>query len=156
MQPIRSVAVVEGEDGAVPADIWMFIEDLDHDAPVETFQASGEGAFSTSLEMFDPDRGTGVQVGDRLRLHILDSDDFDDELYVVELKPWLTVDGQGAFFNIDGGEFVTTDGVGVSAPWGAFPDTGSLRATKLSHARSAALDLLAFLRPRPAPPPASS
>ncbi len=132
-QPDR--AVVEGEEGAVPADIWMFIEDLDHDAPVTTFQATGLGAFATTLAPFDPATRTGVAVGDRLRLHILDSDNPDDELYVVELKPWLTIDGLGAFFNIDGGDFITTEGIGVSAPWGAFPATGTVRATLLDHAQ---------------------
>ncbi len=130
-QPER--AVVEGEAGAVPADVWMWIEDLDHDAPVTTFQADGLGAFATTLEMFDPARGTGVAVGDRLRLHLLAADDPADELFVVELKPWLTVDGLGAFFNVDGGEYLTVEGVGVSAPWGAFPDGGSLKVALRDH-----------------------
>ena len=123
------VSVVEGLAGAVPADLWMWVEDLDRQAGTTTFQAGGDGSFAQLLPPWDGD--SGVVVGDRLLLHLLGGDDPGAELGTVPLTPWQTPDGTGAFFHVDGGSFTTVDGVEVTVPWGALPDGGSLSVTLL-------------------------
>ncbi len=127
-------AVVEGEAGAVPGDVWLWVEDLDHDAPVTTVAAGQDGAFTLLLDPFDG--AYGVAPGDRLLLHVLDSASLDDDLGVVPLRPWLTLDGLGAWFGIDGGDFTTVEGVGVSVPYGALPDGGSVKVHLLDSAQA--------------------
>ncbi|MEN8164002.1 MAG: Ig-like domain-containing protein, partial [Acidobacteriota bacterium] len=116
--------VVEAAPGAVPGNIWLWVEDLDHDAATTTVQASTDGSFTLLLDPFDGVCGT--EVGDRLLLHLLDSDGGED-LAVVPLAPWLTIDGLGAYFALDGGSFTTSEGIGVSVPFAALPEAGSVR-----------------------------
>ncbi|HSN54350.1 MAG TPA: Ig-like domain-containing protein, partial [Candidatus Sulfomarinibacteraceae bacterium] len=124
-----TMVVVEGEEDSVPANSFMWIEFPSQD--VINFQANGNGAFR---QLFDPaDLGYAFSYGDTLYLHFTDSEDPETDLYVIPLLPWLTADGLGAFFNIEGGDFRTTEGVAVSAPWGAFPETGALKAALRDH-----------------------
>ncbi|RLE29339.1 MAG: hypothetical protein DRJ61_14785, partial [Acidobacteria bacterium] len=41
--------VVEGAPGAVPGNIWLWVEDLDHDAATTTVQAGSDGSFTLLL-----------------------------------------------------------------------------------------------------------
>ena len=123
------LTVVEGLAGAVPGDIWMYVEDVDHQTDTTTIQASQDGSFVITLEPWDPAVQRGVEVGDRLLLHLLDTDDPDEDLGVVPLRPWLLPDGRGAWFTSEGGTFETVDGIHVAAPYGAFPNGGSVHVT---------------------------
>ncbi len=124
-----TAVVIEGEEGAVPSNIWMRIEYPGQGG--DSFQADGNGAFRY---LIDPADDFLFEIGDTLLLHLSDSNNQENDLYVIPLLPWLTPDGLAAYFNVDGGTFVTTEGIGVTAPWAAFPDTATVRAGLLKHA----------------------
>ena len=105
---VNGLAAVIGEAGAVPNETLVFVENLTSLASTTSVQAGQDGSFNLAIE---------ASVADRLLLHVLIEGG--NEI-VLELTPFRTADGKGAWIGSDAIVFATADGLIVSVEENTF------------------------------------
>lgn len=119
-------ARVLGRTGAAPAGALVFVENISRLISTPSATAGSDGGFELLVE---------ARLGDVLLLHV---SPVGRNETVVELTPFLTADGQGAYADARASVFTTLDGIEVKIDAGTFdrPTVVRLKAVPITAVRA--------------------
>ena len=112
----QGLATVIGQAGAVPGNTLVYVENLTSYSTTESVTSTQDGAFQLTI---------GAALDDRLLLHVLIQGGSED---LMTLGPFLSADEKSAYIPEDGGDWTTSEGLGIEVQPGTFTRPTWVRA----------------------------